>query len=117
MYIGIRMQLKKKNPINSITLIIEVPLLPGSISTAKSTCGKPNCACKAKPPKLHGVYYRWTGFWQGKRTTITISKVVALECQRRIRNFRKFQRQIDKLLRQALKQAPWKHKRSKDSKR
>ena len=41
------------------------PLLAGSVSTARSTCGKPNCACKAHPPKLHGVYYRWTGFIDG----------------------------------------------------
>src|ERR1017187_5201860 len=117
MYTNIRMQVKKSNPANSIMLIVEVPLLPGSISTAKSTCGKPNCACKATPPKLHGVYYRWTGFWQGKRTTITLSKIVAQECQRRIRNYRKFQKQIDKLLAEALKQAPWKNKQQRVSKR
>lgn len=108
MYIYIRMQAKKANKINSIILAVEVPLLPGSLSTATSTCGKPNCACKAHPPKLHGVYYRWTGFWRGKRTTITLSKAVAQECQRRIRNYHKFQKQIDKLLAQALAQAPWK---------
>jgi hypothetical protein len=56
-----------------ITLHITLPLLPGSLSTARSTCGKPNCACKAKPPKLHGPYYRWTGFLAGKRTTKTLT--------------------------------------------
>src|SRR5580658_7424956 len=34
------------------------PILPGSISTANSRCGTPNCVCKASPPKLHGTYYR-----------------------------------------------------------
>ena len=48
----------------TLTLHITLPLLPGSLSTARSTCGKPNCACKAKPPKLHGPYYRWTGLRQ-----------------------------------------------------
>ena len=108
MYIYIkidRMQVQKKK---SIILEITVPLLPGSVTTASSTCGKPNCACKQKPPKLHGVYYRWTGFIAGKRTTKTISKAVAHECQRRIKNYRLLQRQIEKLLGQALAQAPWK---------
>jgi len=94
-----------------IILEVVIPLLPGSISTASSTCGKAHCACKQKPPKLHGVYYRWTGFVDGKRTTKTISKDVARECQRRIKNYRRLQGQIDKLLAQALRHAPWKGER------
>lgn len=90
-----------------ITLHITLPLLPGSLSTARSTCGKPNCACKAKPPKLHGPYYRWTGFLQGKRTTKTLSPAQARECQIRMRNYRALEKQIRQLLRQALQQAPW----------
>ncbi len=92
----------------SIFLEIALPLLPGSLSTASSTCGKPNCACKQKPPKLHGVYYRWTGFIAGKRTTKTLSKEMAKECQRRINNYRRLQRRIERILTQALAQAPWK---------
>ena len=91
-----------------IVLEIQPPLLPGSISTAKSTCGKPNCACKGTPPKLHGVYYRWTGFLEGKRTTKTLSKEVAEECERRIQKYHKLLRQIEKILAQGLAHAPWK---------
>ncbi len=83
------------------------PILPGSISVAKSKCGKPNCACKSKPPKLHGPFYRWTGFINGKRTTKTISQDVAHECQRRIDNYRSLQRKLDQLLEKALENAPW----------
>jgi hypothetical protein len=90
-----------------ITLHITLPLLPGSLSTVLSTCGKPNCACKAKPPKLHGPYYRWTGFIQAKRTTKTLSPEQARECKKRIRNYRALEKQVGQLLRQALKQAPW----------
>lgn len=90
-----------------VKLAVILPLLPGSVSTASSTCGKPNCACKENPPKLHGIYYRWTGTLEGKRTTKTISKETAKECQRRIRNYRRLQCQIEKLLSQALAQAPW----------
>jgi uncharacterized protein involved in tolerance to divalent cations len=91
-----------------IILEVTVPLLPGSISTASSTCGKAHCACKENPPKLHGLYYRWTGTLEGKRTTKTISKEAAKECQRRIKNYRRLQRQIEKLLAHALAHAPWK---------
>ena len=105
MHIYIRMQAQKEK---KIILEIATPLLPGSISTAASTCGKPNCACKGSPPKLHGLYYRWTGFLRGKRTTKTLSREVAKECQRRIKNYRRLQRQIEKLVAQALAHAPWK---------
>ena len=89
-------------------LEINEPILPGSISTAKSQCGKERYSCKkARSPELHGVYYRWTGFIDGKRTTKTVSKDVALECKRRIKNFRRLQNEILGLLREALANAPW----------
>jgi len=87
---------------------IEWPILPGSISTARSQCGKEGCACKKKrAPDLHGVYYRWTGFIKGKRTTKTVSKEVALECKKRINNYRKLRREMKRLLREAVTDAPW----------
>ena len=89
------------------TFEFEWPILPGSVSTARSRCGKARCACKLRPPRLHGIYYRWTGFIEGKRTTKTVSKEVAQECRRGIRNYRRLQRNIEKLLRIALAKAPW----------
>lgn len=94
-------------PQKTITLRVTLPLLPGSLSTARSTCGKPNCACKAKPPKLHGPYYRWTGFLKGKRTTKTLTPEQARQCKERIAHYRALERQISQLVRQALQQAPW----------
>jgi len=90
-----------------LSLQITLPLLPGSLSTARSTCGKPNCACKAKPPKLHGPYFRWTGFLNGKRTTKTLTPEQARQCRQRIANFRALEKQIRHLVRQALQEAPW----------
>jgi hypothetical protein len=109
MYIYIRSMQAKKTlpPQKNITLQVTLPLLPGSLSTARSTCGKPNCACKAKPPKLHGPYYRWTGFLEGKRTTKTLTPEQARECQRRIAHYRALEKQIRQLVRQALQAAPW----------
>ena len=102
------MSSKKSAGTAKITVVTEGPILPGSVSTAKSQCGKPNCACKASPPKLHGTYYRWTGFLKGKRTTKTISKEAAEECERRIKNYRALQDQLDQLVEEALENAPWK---------
>jgi len=107
MYIGIRMSRTKATPKIKITIVAEGPILPGSVSTARSQCGKPNCACKASPPKLHGTYYRWTGFVEGKRTTKTISKGTAEECERRIKNYRALQSKLDRLVESALAEAPW----------
>jgi len=90
-----------------ITLHITLPLLPGSLSTARSTCGKPHCACKATPPHLHGPYHRWTGFIHAKRTTKTLRPEQVRECKKRIRNYRALEKQIRQLLRQALQEAPW----------
>jgi hypothetical protein len=92
---------------SKINIIFDGPVLAGSISTAKSRCGKPNCVCKAKKPKLHGPFYRWTGVIDGKRTTKTISKDEARECERRIKNYRKMQEKIDEILENAIENAPW----------
>lgn len=88
-------------------IVFNWPILSGSISTAKSRCGKEGCACKQKPPSLHGTYYRWTGFIDGKRTTKTLSKEMAHECKKQIASFRKLQQNIEELLKKALEGAPW----------
>jgi len=86
---------------------IDGPILPGSISTAKSQCGKARCACKAKKPRLHGPYYRWTGIVNGKRTTKTLSSETANECRKRIERYKRFKKQIDAIIERALLDAPW----------
>jgi hypothetical protein len=35
-------------------------VLPGSIAERRTRCGRPNCACHADPPRLHGPYWHWT---------------------------------------------------------
>ena len=52
-------------------------------------------------------YYRWTGFIAGKRTTKTISKQQAEECERRIKNYRALLRKLDQIAEEALVNAPW----------
>lgn len=107
MYIYIRMKAKNSQSVQNVRLEVKLPLLPGSISTARSSCGKAQCACHQDPDQRHGVYYRWTGFLEGKRTTKTLSLEEARECQARIQNYRELQKTIDGLIRQSLKNAPW----------
>ena len=107
MYIHIRMQAKNTNKFKQVQIEVTLPILPGSVSTARSTCGKPQCSCHQDPDRRHGVYYRWTGVLEGKRTTKTISQEEAFECEARIKNYRELQKTINDLIRQSLKTAPW----------
>jgi hypothetical protein len=91
----------------TLCLRLDWPLLPGCISTVRSRCGRPRCVCKAKPPKLHGPYYRWTGLVDGKPTTITLSAAEVRECERRIRRFRRLQERLHALTDRAMRHAPW----------
>jgi hypothetical protein len=93
--------------VKTLWLPLDWPLLPGCISTARSRCGQPGCACKGRPPKLHGPYYRWTGLVAGKPTTITLSAAEARECQRRIQRFRRLQKRLRTYMAQGLRSAPW----------
>ena len=45
------------------------PVLPGTINIVTNRCGKPNCACHADPPRLHGPYLTWTRKVNGKTVT------------------------------------------------
>ena len=49
-------------------------LLPGSIVVRHMRCGKPDCACKADPPALHGPYIQWTRTVRGKTVTRFLSE-------------------------------------------
>src|SRR5947209_2830865 len=80
MYYYIKMKAKNAAAMKSLTITLKLPLLPGSLSTARSTCGKPQCPCHRDPARRHGLYYRWTGLIDGTRTTRTISRTQAQQC-------------------------------------
>jgi hypothetical protein len=107
MYNDIKMKAKNADAMKLLTSTLKRPLLPGSLSTARSTCGKPQCPCHSDPARRHGLYYRWTGFIDGKRTTRTITREQAQACRARIKNYRQLQKIIARLLQQALHDAPW----------
>ena len=90
-----------------ITITSPGPILPGTVSTAHGKCGKPTCRCRQDPKYLHGPYYRWTGWINGKPTTKAISEDVARECQKRIENYKELQKKIEDTVAEAVDQAPW----------
>ena len=90
-----------------VNIEFEWPILHGSVSTAVAKCGTKSCRCHFDANALHGPYYRWTGVIDGKRTTKTISRDVAEECERRIATYRKLQQQLESLLQLAMDSAPW----------
>jgi hypothetical protein len=47
--------------------------LPGTLIERMMRCGKPNCACKADPPRLHGPYHQWSRKVKGKTVTINLT--------------------------------------------
>jgi hypothetical protein len=46
----------------------------GSIAPRYNRCGKPNCACHAHPPVLHGPYWHWTAKINGKTINRRLSE-------------------------------------------
>ena len=67
-----------------LIIIATGPILSGTISIAHAKCGKATCRCRQDSNYLHGPYYRWTGWINGKPTTKTVTEEVARECQKRI---------------------------------
>lgn len=47
--------------------------LPGTLLERAMRCGKPNCGCKAEPPRLHGPYHQWTRKVDGKTVTVNLN--------------------------------------------
>lgn len=35
-------------------------VLPGSLTSRRTRCGRPGCKCMADPPQPHGPYWQWT---------------------------------------------------------
>ena len=94
MYLNIRMQAKNER---IITLEVILPLLPGSVSTASSTCGKPNCACHHAPPRLHGPYRHWTRKIANKTVGKYLTKDQAHDAERWIENDRRIRELLARL--------------------
>ena len=96
------------NQKNSIS--VEGPILSGNAFLSRLKCGKKNCRCAADPAEKHKVY-QWSGNINGKNTTRTLTRVMYLECKKRIANYKKFKRLFVAEVNRSLDQAPWLGKR------
>jgi len=98
------MSIQKKQPHK---IILSGEILPGSVSASFLACGKKNCACSGEKPRLHGPYYRWTGFINNKKTTVTLHASIIEETQKKIENYKELLNEIETIKIKALNNAPW----------
>jgi hypothetical protein len=90
-----------------VEISVTGPVLPGTVSIFTPKCGQKHCRCATDDEFRHGPYYRWSGFLDGRRTTVNLSEDEAKECRRRINNWRKLQKQLASITEHALQGAPW----------
>jgi hypothetical protein len=90
-----------------INIYAQGPFLPGSVTQVMVKCGKKKCLCKEDPDYFHGPYFRWTGNIEGRRTTVTLTKEEAVECQLRIKNWKSLQEKVALIAKNGLARAPW----------
>ena len=71
--------------------------LPGSVATRSYRCGKPNCACHAEPPRLHGPYIQWTRRVDGKTVHTNLTEEQLADYQQLFDNARRLRELVDQL--------------------
>ena len=69
-------------------------VLRGTIAKRMTRCGKPTCACRAKPPALHGPYYLWTRKVKAK----TVNERLTAEQAELLQGWSRNMRQLDSLV-------------------
>ena len=106
------MSRKKVEKNKKMTLDLDWPAMPGSVSQTGGKCGKPNCRCKREADYIHGPYYRWTGKVNGRYTSVILTKEEAEECRRRIKRWRALEKKMALLAKRGISRAPWKVKKS-----
>ena len=72
-------------------------ILPGTMTERLTRCGKPNCACGAEPPRLHGPYHQWTRKVAAKTVTRLMSDAQYAEYQPWMQNWRKLRALVAEL--------------------
>ena len=71
----------------------------GSLALRSHRCGKANCACMAKPPRLHGPYWHLTTKVAGKTVNRRLTEVEAATYQEWIDNDRRLRALVEELRR------------------
>lgn len=72
-------------------------ILPGSITSRATHCGRPGCKCMADPPRPHGPYWQWTRKVAAKTVGRWLSDGQASEYQAWIDNHRRMRELTSRL--------------------
>jgi hypothetical protein len=81
------------------------PALPGSVVQRRNRCTRPDCACKADPPQLHGPYPAWTRKVDGKTVTRSLNPEQAARYQHWVDNNRRLRELVTELQRLAVERS------------
>ncbi len=71
-------------------------LRPGTLSAQYNVCGKPQCRCKAAPPRKHGPYYQVSFTWQGKSQSQFVRRDDVPTVRRQVRTYHRLRTLIDR---------------------
>ena len=81
------------------TKIIDFDLVvPGSLRTIYSKCGRDYCACRTDKKARHGPYILWDRKVGGKLSSKMVSKEIAVQIKKWIENRNKLEKQIQEIL-------------------
>jgi hypothetical protein len=70
-------------------------LRPGTLSQQYNVCGKPDCRCKATPPKKHGPYYQLSFTWQGKSQSQFVRRAEVPTVRQQVGNYQRLRTLVD----------------------
>jgi hypothetical protein len=72
-------------------------VLPGSIVSRRTHCGRTGCKCMAEPPEPHGPYFQWTRKVAAKTVGRWLSAEQAADYQPFINNDRRLRELMSRL--------------------
>lgn len=76
----------------------------GTLHTRRKRCGRPNCRCAKDPKALHGPYYEWNRWIDGKLVHRIISAEQAKIVERALENLREVKRLLTQWERQTVEE-------------
>lgn len=72
-------------------------IIPGSLVTRTTSCGKPGCRCQADPPQRHGPYLQWSRAVAGKTISRRLSEPEADLYREWIANRRRLEQTVHQM--------------------
>ena len=71
-------------------------LRPGNLTQQYNVCGKPDCRCKATPPRKHGPYYQLSFTWKGNSKSLFVRQRDLAVVKKQLRNYRRLRQLLDR---------------------